>query len=161
MHREIWRIRHKYKRQDAIHYHTFLQSCQHLQTKLNQKRALLWLPGTLPERHNPLRKQQPEGFRRLLFSRTCWLKQIRKRLHCSAVSAISELWGGGESEVREMGWPCCDVIHLLWLQGLSQAAVRVRGWVPPLWLSLRSELVHANYVAKGGIKETWAYTRWE
>lgn len=51
-----------------------------------------------------------------------------------------------------MGWPCCDVIHLLWLQGLSQAAVRVRGWVPPLWLSLRSELVHANYVAKGGLK---------
>jgi hypothetical protein len=51
-----------------------------------------------------------------------------------------------------MGWPCCDVIHLLWLQGLSQAAVRVRGWVPPLWLSLHSELVHANYVAKGGLK---------
>ena len=47
------------------------------------------------------------------------------------------------AEVREMGWPCCDVIHLLWLQGLSE------GWVPPLWLSLRSELVHANYVTKG------------
>ena len=67
------------------------------------------------------------------------------------------------AEVREMGWPCCDVIHLLWLQGLSE------GWVPPLWLSLHSELVHANYVTKGqglaggggGIKETWACTRWE
>jgi hypothetical protein len=26
--------------------------------------------------------------------------------------------------VREMGWACCDVIHLLWLQGLSEAAIR-------------------------------------
>ena len=90
----------------------------------------------------PLRKQEPEGFRRVLFSCTCWLKQIWKHLHCSAVSAISRI-GVGMAEVREMGWPCCDVIHLLWLQGLSG-----EGWVPPLWLSLRSELVHANNVTK-------------
>jgi hypothetical protein len=37
------------------------------------------------------------------------------------------------------------------------------GWVPSLWLSLHSESVHANYVARGGggIKETWAQTRFE
>jgi len=123
--REYVNMGRKYNHQTAVHYHLFLQSCQRAQTKLNQSR----LSSNFREpfsRGIPLRKQEPEGFRRVLFSCTCWLKQIWKRLHCSAVSAISRIGvgdGRGAWDGMALLWRHTSLVAARIERGVGSAAV--------------------------------------